>query len=146
MQRRSLLRRYSVNATSLSELEDPVGRVLPDSVSKSSLPASGGAAKTSNSGSAAVATPAPALESITRKDVVGALKSLMVAAGLPMTMDQERLAESVMQLKATMAEERYGLHIVISLTLLVIESLSIAGNGGALLKNTLMRSLEKSIA
>ena len=106
MRRRSQLRRYSVNATSLSELEDPVGRALPDSGSKSSLSASAGAAKTSNSGSAAVAMPAPALESITRKDVVGALKSLMVAAGLPMTMDQERLAESVMQLKATMAEER----------------------------------------
>jgi hypothetical protein len=46
------------------------------------------------------------LQSITRKDVIGALKSLMVAAGLPMSMDQEKLVETVMQLKASMAEER----------------------------------------
>jgi hypothetical protein len=32
----------------------------------------------------------------------------MVAAGLPMSMDQEKLAESVMQLKASMAEERFA--------------------------------------
>ncbi len=67
-------------------------------------------AKTTGSGvniASAATTPVPAVESITRKDVVGALKSLMVAAGLPMSMDQEKLAESVMQLKASMAEERF---------------------------------------
>ena len=66
--------------------------------------------KTSGSGvntASAATTPVPVVESITRKDVVGALKSLMVAAGLPMSMDQEKLAESVMQLKASMAEERF---------------------------------------
>ena len=109
--RHSFLSRYSVNVASLSELEDPIGRVLPDLVSKSSVSSNGGAAKASNAGTMAASAAAPtnpALESITRKDVVGALKSLMVAAGLPMSMDQERLAESVMQLKTSMAEERCG--------------------------------------
>ena len=106
---RLFLRRYSVNVASLSELDDHAGRALTDSAPKSTLSASGAAAKTSNAASAAAtsaATLSPALESITRKDVVGALKSLMVAAGLPMSMDQERLAESIMQLKASVAEER----------------------------------------
>jgi 3-oxoacyl-ACP reductase-like protein len=106
---RLFLRRYSVNVASLSELDDHAGRALTDSAPKSTLSASGAAAKTSTAASAAAtsaATLSPALESITRKDVVGALKSLMVAAGLPMSMDQERLAESIMQLKASVAEER----------------------------------------
>jgi hypothetical protein len=83
---------------------------LSDSVVKGGLSLSGGSAKPVNGSSAvtASAAAAPAVESITRKDVVGALKSLMVAAGLPMSMDQEKLAESVMQLKASIAEERCG--------------------------------------
>ncbi len=122
--RHSILSRYSVNVASLSELEDPIGRVLPDLVSKSSLSSNGGAAKASNAGSMAVSAAAPstpALESITRKDVVGALKSLMVAAGLPMSMDQERLAESVMQLKSSMAEERCGSIFVAFDSILLID-------------------------
>jgi hypothetical protein len=93
----------------LSELEDSAGKALSDSAQKGLMPSNAAAAKptsaTTVKATVAVAA-APAVESITRKDVIGALKSLMVAAGLPMSMDQERLAESVMQLKASIAEER----------------------------------------
>jgi hypothetical protein len=98
-----------VNAASLTEFEDSPGRAPFDSVHTGVIPLGAAAAKPAFTGSAsaavAVASP-PAVECITRKDVVGALKSLMVAAGLPMSMDQEKLAESVMQLKASIAEER----------------------------------------
>ena len=99
-----------MDAASSCEVDDPIGRSLADVAPKSNL-LSAAAVKASNSGvntASAASTPAPAVESITRKDVVGALKSLMVAAGLPMSMDQEKLAESVMQLKASMAEERFA--------------------------------------
>ncbi len=98
-----------MNAASLNELEDAAGRSLSEPVQKGTMPLGGGAAKPVSAVSANATVPvtaAPAIESITRKDVIGALKSLMVAAGLPMSMDQERLAESVMQLKASIAEER----------------------------------------
>jgi hypothetical protein len=89
----------------MNEAEDPLARPSSDVISKGSLAVSGGASRTSATASPA-SSHASAPESITRKDVIGALKSLMVAAGLPMSMDQEKLVETVMQLKASMAEER----------------------------------------